>query len=92
MGDNEESELIRLFWRLDGKIDRIVDQAGTTVERVASHDARLLAVERDIGELKAAKQGDRAVETTGRQALIASICGGVAGSLVAVVATLLSHH
>ncbi len=92
MGDNEESELIRLFWRMEGKIDRIVDQVGTIGERLASHDARLSAVERDIGELKAAKQDDRAAETTGRQALIASICGGVTGSLAAAIATLLSHH
>lgn len=79
------------FGRLEGKLDKMDEKLDHQGETLAGHGERIVAVERDIRDLKQARANDDTGNTTVRAAVV----GGVTSALVGggfVLLQLITHH
>ncbi|GAB3376172.1 hypothetical protein [Amycolatopsis echigonensis] len=68
-----------LFGRLETKIDAMDEKLDHTAEKLGRHEERILAVERDVRDLKVARTADQQQTTN-----------GVSGMRIAVVSALIA--
>ncbi|RSD22015.1 hypothetical protein [Amycolatopsis eburnea] len=71
-----------LLGRIDGKIDRLDEKLDSQGQTLAGHAERLVAVERDVRDLKTARASDQQQRDGGMSAMKVAIVAAVTSGLI----------